>query len=79
MLGGGGFGVKEEGKRSILEEVLNRNRELNFENASRLQVLEAERHKNAAMERMKKKEEEQNAYIFLFFLPNSLGYDWLDI
>jgi RNA polymerase-associated protein RTF1 len=69
-LGWGGVAVKtEEGETSVLEEISKRNRQLNYENARRIQVLEAERRKNAVMERVKKEEEKKNAYVSLSFFP----------
>jgi len=69
MLSGGGFAVKREesaGEVSILEELSERNRQLNYENARRLQVLEAERRKKAVLDRVKREEEEKDAYVSLF-------------
>lgn len=74
--------LKREGSTgdSLLEELSKRNRQLNHENARRLQVLEAERRKKAALERIKKEEEETNLYVSTFqFLFRIIADDFVGL
>lgn len=59
-------GIKRDGsgEGSMLEEISRRNRQLNHENARRLQVLEAERRRKAALERKREEEAKKDAYVF---------------
>jgi RNA polymerase-associated protein RTF1 len=55
-IAGSGLANEGGGNTSVLEEISKRNRQLNHEDARRIQVAEAERRKKAQMERIREAE-----------------------